>query len=75
MPTDRVPPCIRLRTALMITLTGWFAANGCIHPGIDDTGTLALEMNENGITSIDRPCAAWALPATRPMVMKIQVKA
>ena len=67
MPTTSVPPCIRLRTALMITLTGWLAAKGCIQPGIDSTGTLALEMNENGITSIDMPCAAWALPETRPM--------
>ena len=29
-------------------------------------------MNENGITSIDMPWAAWALPATSPMVMKTQ---
>ena len=68
-------PIMKPRTELMITLMGWLAAKGCIHPGIESTGTLALEMNENGITSIDRPCAAWALPATRPMKMKIQVNA
>ena len=68
-------PIMKPRTALMITLIGWFAANGCIQPGIELTGTLALEMNENGITSMDRPCAAWALPATSPMKMKIQVNA
>ena len=75
MPTTCVPPCIRLRTALIITVIGWWSANGCIQPGIDSIGTLALEMNENGITSIDMPFAAWALPATSPRKMKIQVHA
>ena len=68
-------PTILPRTELMMTLMGWFAAKGCIHPGIELTGTLALEMNEKGMMSIDMPWAAWALPATRPMKMKIQVNA
>ena len=59
----------------MMTVTGWFAANGCIHPGMLWIGTFALEMNEKGITNIDIPCAACALPETSPIVMKIQVKA
>ncbi len=66
---------MRLRTALMITVTGWFAANGCIQPGMLVIGTLALDTNENGITSIDNPCAACALPLTSPIVMNTHVKA
>ncbi len=60
--------------ALAFALIGWLAANGCIQPGIESTGTLALETNENGITSIDMPWAAWAFFDASPMKMKTHVQ-
>ncbi len=50
-------------------VSGWCSANACIQPGIDSTGTYALETNVSGNTSSAIPCAAWALPANSPSVM------
>jgi hypothetical protein len=75
-PAASVPPSIRLRTALMITLTGWLAAKSCSQPGIESMGTNALDTNVGGTTaSVAMAWAACALPATRPRLMKTQVKA
>jgi hypothetical protein len=65
---------MRLRTALIITVTGWCSAKGCSQPGIESTGTYALDRNVNGTTiSVDMPCAACALPPTRPRVRNTQL--
>ena len=60
----------------MITVIGWFLANGCIHPGIECTGTYELDRNVSGMTMrVDTPWAACALPADKPRLMNIQVNA
>ena len=53
---------------------GCTLAKACTGPGIVAMGTNALEMNENGTARMLKPCAAWALPATRPSHTKTIAK-
>ena len=62
-------PCVSVRTALTITVIGWFSAKPCSHEGIDATGTYALDTNVSGKTMKARPCAACAVPANMPSEM------
>ena len=74
-PASDGSPSASERTALVMTVIGWCSAIGCIQPGIESTGTLALDTNDSGKTSSDMPWAAWALPATRPSQTNIHMKA
>ena len=47
------PPWKSARTALMVTVAGWFWANGCSQPGIVDTGTSA-ELAQQPVVLRDR---------------------
>ena len=68
-------PRARLRTESTMYVTGWCPAIAFRTPGIVLTGTNALDTNVNGTSISDIPCAAWALPAKRPSVMKIHSNA
>src|SRR4051794_33785283 len=59
-------PSSRPRHELTMNVSGCALANACTGPGIVTMGTNALEMNENGTARMLRPCAACALPLTRP---------
>ena len=58
-----------------MTVIGWLSAIGWSHPGMDATGTYALDTNVSGNTSSDMPWAACALPENRPMQTNTHVKA
>ena len=49
-----------------MNVSGCALAKACTGPGMVAMGTNALEMNENGTARMLSPCAAWALPLTRP---------
>src|SRR5438094_9970828 len=67
---------MRLREALITAVTGWFLAKACIHPGIECTGTYALDTNVSGTTqSVAMPWAACAFPAHSPTLMNTQENA
>jgi hypothetical protein len=44
--------------ASTMTVTGWWEATACIQPGIDSTGTYALDTKVSGNTIRARPWAA-----------------
>ena len=69
------PPSTRARMAPTMAVTGWFSAMGCIQPGIDSTGTYALDTKTSGNTENEMPCAACALPEMRPRKICSQLMA
>src|SRR5215510_4046396 len=68
------PPSMSDLTASTATLTGWYFAKGCIHPGIVSIATNADETKTSGASTGNE--AAWAVSAfgaDRPMMAKIHV--
>jgi hypothetical protein len=57
--TAKIPPSNSARTALMVTVAGWFWANGWSQPGMVDTGTRA-ELAKKRM-NMGRREAIWAV--------------
>ena len=58
----------RARAAATVSLTGWYVAKPCNHPGIDDTGTNVPAANVRGKSTGNAiTCAVSLLGADRPM--------
>src|SRR6266568_1323891 len=63
-PGGRAPwPRIRPRSALVVTVTGWLAANACSHPGMVWVGTNTELVNASGNAPMKE--AAWTASAVR----------
>jgi hypothetical protein len=58
-----------------MTVIGWCSAKPCIHDGIVEVGTYALDTNVSGKTSSDMPWAASALAENRPSARNSHSKA
>jgi hypothetical protein len=74
-PASEGSPSANERTALVMIVIGWFSATGCSQPGIESTGTIALDTNDSGKISSDIPWAACTFPATRPSQTNTHMKA
>src|SRR5262249_48849718 len=66
------PPRTRARDAETTFESGWLAAKGWSHPGIDDTGTKAEEAKRIGASrGKAAACAVSGSPTAKPMAAKV----